>query len=159
MQVEPIRALLQGFAYRGRFQLVLDEVGREHDLGTAETVALLFLGVAPANITEISSAIGLRTNGASILVERLRARGLVERRRGGVDRRVAMVVLTEAGRSLHINIERSLRDPLNDALSPLSSEELGQLSSLVEKLVRAPQRRSASGRTTRRQRKLAALSS
>ena len=101
-------------------------------------MTLLLRSNGSANIQTIVRAVALHQNGVSILVERLRARGLVERRRDRADRRVANVKLSKAGRDVSGRLEQYLDQPLEALLSPLSAEERLQLVSLFERLARAP---------------------
>ena len=77
-------------------------------------------------------------NGVSILVERLRCRGLVERHRDGSDRRVANVTLSEAGRDVSARLDRYLDEPLEALLGALSAGERTQLLSLIDRLAGVP---------------------
>ena len=139
MSVSPaVRTLLASFAYRSRVETVLDRAKREFGLQATEIVVLLLLGTESANITEISRAVALRRNGVSILVERLRARGLVERHRDGSDRRVANVTLSEAGRDVSARLDRYLDEPLEALLGTLSDGERTQLLSLIDRLATSP---------------------
>ena len=74
----------------------------------------------------------------SILVERLRARGLVDRHRDGSDRRVANVTLSEAGRDVSMRLDRYLDEPLEALLGTLSDGERTQLLSLIDRLATSP---------------------
>ena len=132
-----VRVLLTSFAYHSRVEVVLDQAMLEFELQRTEIVTLLFLANESANITKISRAVALRRNGVSILVERLRARGLVERHRDGSDRRVANVTLSEAGRDMSARLERYLEGPLEALLVTLPAEERAQLFSLLGRLAQA----------------------
>ena len=134
-----VRALLASFAYRSRVETVLERAKQEFELQATEVAVLLLLGNQPANITELSRKVALRRNGVSILVERLHARGLVERHRDGSDRRVANVSLSEAGRDVSARLDRYLDEPLEALLGTLSAGERTQLLSLIDRLAGVPQ--------------------
>ena len=133
-----VHALLATFAFRGRLTTILDKAKQEFELEGTEIVTLLLLTNGSANIQTIVRAVALHQNGVSILVERLRARGLVERRRDRADRRVANVKLSKAGRDVSGRLQQYLDQPLETLLSPLSGEERLQLVTLFEQLARAP---------------------
>ena len=133
-----VHALLATFAFRGQLTAILDGAKQEFELQGTEIVTLLLLSNGSANIQTIVRAVALHQNGVSILVERLRARGLVERRRDRADRRVANVKLSKAGRDVSGRLEQYLDQPLETLLSPLSGEERLQLVTLFERLARAP---------------------
>jgi DNA-binding MarR family transcriptional regulator len=68
------------------------------------------------------------------IVDRLEARGLVERRPDPSDRRVKLAAATEEGR----RVARSLRDALNFAREPLaglSTEERLSLRDLLQRML------------------------
>jgi DNA-binding MarR family transcriptional regulator len=58
------------------------------------------------------------------IVDRMEERGLVERRRDVADRRIVLVVPTEAGRDVFREIDRRRRDGLLKMLGQLGDEEL-----------------------------------
>jgi predicted MarR family transcription regulator len=76
----------------------------------------------------------LTHSGAVRLVDRLAGAGLVERRRAGDGRAVA-VTLTPAGHRAAAEIRAAREHALADALSVLGSEERRVLSDLHEKLL------------------------
>lgn len=89
------------------------------------TLALLTHG--PARVCDLAEALGIRPPTASGIVDRLVAKGLVDRRPGATDRRSVSCVLTAAGRNeidrrFHISRKRvrSIVDNLSrDALAEI----------------------------------------
>jgi len=70
---------------------------------------------------------------ASRIVERLRVKGLVERRQSENDRRAVDVVITQQGLEL-VNSTEHMVDQLNDLFSVLSNDEAQTLNVLLDKV-------------------------
>lgn len=71
------------------------------------------------------------------LLDRLAAKGLIERRRATRDRRVVRVGITRAGRELLARIERPLAAWLDEQLVRLAPRQLERLSRLLERVRRS----------------------
>ena len=91
-----------------------------------------YLGGEP--IDALARVLRLTHSGAVRLVDRLADAGLVERRRGGDGRSVA-ITLTPAGRSAAAEIRAARERALADALSVLAADEREMLTALSEKLL------------------------
>jgi DNA-binding MarR family transcriptional regulator len=77
-----------------------DELRREHDLPLTSFDVLVQLDFAPGHqlrMSELADAVLLSRSGLTRLVERLEARGLLERRECPEDARGAFAVLTDRG--------------------------------------------------------------
>lgn len=98
----------------------------------ALTALEVYLGGEP--IDALARVLGLTHSGAVRLVDRLAGGGLVERRRGGDGRSVA-VTLTPAGHRAAADIRAAREHALTDALSPLGAGERRALTELNEKLL------------------------
>ncbi len=68
-------------------------------------------------VGSVAEALGAKIAGISRLIGRLRARGLVERRRGDDDGRLVHVSLTEAGADLRNRVIERRRAELRSAIS------------------------------------------
>ena len=68
------------------------------------------------------------------VVQRLTARGLVQRSRDPMDRRTAVLEPTEAGVALIARVVACARQAHDAALSPLSAEERVQVVALLRKI-------------------------
>jgi DNA-binding MarR family transcriptional regulator len=77
-------------------QLFDEAVGERLGLSTAERHCISALVEAPLPAGAIAEAVGLTPAAVTSLVDRLEARGFVERQRGEADRRQVLVALTEA---------------------------------------------------------------
>jgi MarR family transcriptional regulator, organic hydroperoxide resistance regulator len=85
---------------------------------------------------EIARAIGCDPSYVTALVDDLDERGLAQRESAPYDRRVKIVVLTDAGRALAAELDHVLSVP-PAAFSALSTSELRQLRDLLDKVVEA----------------------
>jgi DNA-binding MarR family transcriptional regulator len=83
---------------------------------------------------EVARRIGCDPSYATALVDDLDAKGLARRQSAADDRRVKIVVLTDAGRTLASEISRTLDVP-PEAFRTLTSAELGQLRDLLDKVL------------------------
>jgi len=91
-----------------------------------------YLGGEP--IDALARVLDLTHSGAVRLVDRLAAAGLVERRRGGDGRSVA-VTLTPAGRRAAAEVRAARERALVETLAVLSAEDRRALTALHEKLL------------------------
>jgi DNA-binding MarR family transcriptional regulator len=85
---------------------------------------------------EMARGIGVDPSYITALVDDLDARGLARREPAPYDRRVKIIVLTDAGRSVADDIDEVLLVP-PAAFSGLSHQELRQLRDLLDKVVQA----------------------
>ena len=81
----------------------------------------------------------LRTTGnVTLVVDNLERRGLVQRERGGVDRRYVKVALTPAGERLIREVFPQHADAVATQLAVLSADEHRHLTRLCRRLVASP---------------------
>jgi DNA-binding MarR family transcriptional regulator len=92
-------ALLLAFQLQGRLVGLLSAQGCAFELTATEALALVVVGREPTPVSHIARAVGIRPNGASVLVDRLKERRLVRRQRSRRDNRVVRVDVTDAGRA------------------------------------------------------------
>src|SRR5580692_4174406 len=83
---------------------------------------------------EMARGIGCDPSYITALVDDLDARGLAQREPSPDDRRVKIIVLTDAGRALATEIDEVLSVPPS-AFSALSHSELRQLRDLLDKIL------------------------
>lgn len=110
--------------HRRRFLIAAGEL----DLHPAQAGALLQLG-QPMPMHELAAELGCDNSNVTGLVDRLTARGLVNRMPSDDDRRVRQLVLTDAGRQLRGQLLARLRSPVAaiERLAPDSQRELLEL--------------------------------
>jgi DNA-binding MarR family transcriptional regulator len=129
-----VRILLLGFAYQGRRLSALKDLTDEFSLTPSELVALVLLWHAPRSVSEIASGTAMNPNGASVLVKRLSARGLIRKSRGRGDRRITQLTLTVAGKAVVESLLPELNQAMRSLLSPISESEVQQFETLQERL-------------------------
>lgn len=78
-------------------------------------------------MNRLAEALDISVAGVTGVVDRMEARGLVERRRDADDRRVILVHPAEGGRRLFAEIDQQRRQGLSKLLSGLSEAELSGL--------------------------------
>lgn len=101
----------------------------EFDLSFAQAMALRELD-EPIAMRDLADRLCCDASNVTGIVDRLEARGLVERRTASDDRRVKHLVLTEAGRELGREHRKGLLVDL-PLLEDLSTEERRQLAALL----------------------------
>jgi DNA-binding MarR family transcriptional regulator len=111
----------------------------EFDLSFAHAMALRELD-EPLPMRDLADRLCCDASNVTGIVDRLEARGLVERRTGAGDRRVKHIVLTEAGRRLREEHREGLTADL-PLLHDLTPEDRRQLAGLLRRSV-------GEGRTT-----------
>jgi DNA-binding MarR family transcriptional regulator len=83
--------------YQRSTQAFDDTVGRHLGLGQSDIRCLDWLADGPKTAGQLSRATGLRPAATTALIDRLVAKGLVERVRDDTDRRQVLVQMTELG--------------------------------------------------------------
>jgi DNA-binding MarR family transcriptional regulator len=106
---------------------------------------------------EMARAIGCDPSYITALVDDLDERGLACREPSPEDRRVKIIVLTDAGRELATEIDSVLSVP-PAAFSALTQSELRQLCDLLDKVLAATDREVAEPRATKETESVAATS-
>lgn len=105
----------------------------ELDLGVGKAELLIRLAQAPMTLREIAQAAEVDPPAASVAVDRLERRGLVQRGAHPDDNRRKLVHLTEAGRQAAAAAQRILTDP-PPALAALSPDDLAALTRIFATL-------------------------
>jgi len=106
----------------------------------------------------LAARVGIDRNSASVLVEDLAARGIIERRVSDADRRARVLQLTARGERLFHQVRKGNLAAQARALAPLVPEERELLLDLLTRLVAANgvHARPGAGRRKRRSRQSAA---
>lgn len=113
----------------------LSERSAEFDLSAPQAMALMKL-VEPKSMRALADEMACDASKVTGIVDRLEARGLVERQVVPEDRRVKRLVLTEAGRRLQRRHHERLFDQM-PLLHPLSERQRAQLARLLARIVEA----------------------
>lgn len=114
-----------------RYNEEYQEQASRHDLTVLQARALILVD-EPISMKDL--AIRLRSEPQSVtgIVDRLAARGLVERRDHAPDRRVKMISITDSGQA----IAKDFKDSLDFAAEPLSTLNEGERRALRDLLRR-----------------------
>lgn len=112
-------------AHRGLLR-AFEPIHRDADVTGVEFSALLRVHRSPRTqlrMSDLAAQVGLSTSGVTTLVERLLARGLMERTPDPCDRRALVVTLSDAGREL-LTAQLSALLPVVDQclVEPLGSD-------------------------------------
>ncbi|MGW3723609.1 MarR family winged helix-turn-helix transcriptional regulator [Streptomyces sp. NPDC000851] len=113
-----------------------EEAAGEHALTGAQAKLLSLLSLEPLPMRKLAHKLKCEPSNVTGIVDRLEARGLVERRPDPADRRVKLAVATDEGR----RVARSLRESLRFAREPLaglSEEERLTLRDLLRRMLGA----------------------
>lgn len=92
---------------------------------------------AAATPFELAKLLGIDTGLMTRMLDKLEARGLLERSRSVEDRRVVNLTLTKAGRAVAARIPEIAPVVLNARLRKFSSEEFDELRRLLHKFLEA----------------------
>ena len=119
---------------------VLAEQSRkaEHETGLTGSqlwVVKLLDGESPNKVTELARRMYLHPATMVGLLDRLEAKGLVQRTRSDKDRRVVHVSITEQGRVLVQNAPEVAKELLVKGLEPLSEKKVKVISDGLEQIV------------------------
>lgn len=128
MQLHQCVALLQ----RGRFQPARQGGG----MGPGQGRLLYLLNkMDGASQTDLVNILDSRSTSVSELIDKLERLELVDRRRGGNDRRKVNLFLTQKGKETVSGVETARKDLLSDVFSGFTGEEMEQFSLLLAKLL------------------------
>ncbi|HWG12114.1 MAG TPA: MarR family transcriptional regulator [Streptosporangiaceae bacterium] len=105
-------------------------------LGGGRGKILFQLRSGPATLSQLAAANGVDAPYATLIVDKLEAHGLVERRPHPDDKRRKLVTLTAAGHEAIATADTILLRP-PAAISTLSADDLGQLTGLLTRLLEA----------------------
>ena len=119
----------------------------ELNMSTPQLKALLLISEEEAiRMRELARKLGGSFSNATVLVDRLVERGLVERLMEPEDRRVVLVRTTKEGQALIEQLITSWRALHEPVLSLMDPEDLAALSRGLTALLEASKREEASGR-------------
>jgi DNA-binding MarR family transcriptional regulator len=124
-----MRALVEGQPTKQRLRDALD-LGR----GSGRVKSLMWLTEGPLSLSGLAEAIGVDAPYATLIVDSLEERGLVERQPDPRDRRRKLVTLTPAGRDAVAAVLRIQLQP-PPGFGSLSAAELGMLEELVGRIM------------------------
>jgi DNA-binding MarR family transcriptional regulator len=112
-----------------RYNTEFDNVAAHHALTRVQSRALLALE-EPLSMRELATRLRSEPSNVTGIVDRLEARGLIERRPDPADRRIKKIVTTEEGRTMNKDFKASL----DFAAHPLATLDQGQRRQLRDLL-------------------------
>ncbi|MEU1078144.1 MULTISPECIES: MarR family transcriptional regulator [unclassified Streptomyces] len=118
----------------GRYHEEYERAAAEHALTGAQARVLGLLALEPVPMRHIARKLKCEPSNVTGIIDRLEARGLVERRPDPADRRVKLAAPTEAG----LRTATALRDSLDFAREPLaqlSKDERTVLRDLLRRML------------------------
>ena len=101
--------------------------------GSGRVKALMWLTEGPLSLSELAEAVRVDAPYATLIVDNLEERGLVERRPDPADRRRKLVALTPEGKEAAQRVLRIKREP-PPGFASLSAAELDTLEELMRRL-------------------------
>ncbi|MFC9686734.1 MarR family winged helix-turn-helix transcriptional regulator [Streptomyces sp. NPDC056948] len=113
-----------------RFHEDYEEAAAEHSLTGAQARLLNLLCLEPLPMRRLAQRLKCEPSNVTGIVDRLEARGLVERQPDPADRRVKVAAATSEGR----RVARSLRESLRFAREPLAGLSEGERVALRDAL-------------------------
>ncbi|MEU8981137.1 MarR family transcriptional regulator [Streptomyces sp. NPDC048309] len=119
-----------------RYHEEYEDAAAEHALTGAQARLLSLLSLEPLPMRRLAQQLKCEPSNVTGIVDRLEARGLVERRPDPADRRVKLAAATSEG----LAVARGLRDSLNFAREPLaglSKDERLTLRDLLRRMLGA----------------------
>ena len=129
---------LRRVAFEGEHVERMAALGARLQLSPGVIKTLMRLGKQDGvSMGEMARGIGVDPSYITALVDDLDTRGLARREPAPYDRRVKIIVLTDAGRAVAADIDQVLSVP-PAAFKGLSQAELRQLRDLLDKVVEAP---------------------
>ncbi|QIM22335.1 MarR family transcriptional regulator [Phycicoccus sp. HDW14] len=120
--------------YQRSVQAYDDAVGRALDLGPADLRCLDWLVDGPKTAGALATATGLRPAATTALIDRLEARGLVERVRDESDRRRVLVRMTEEGSRETYAMYAPLVDEGTRLFDGVTDAQLRAMGGLLERM-------------------------
>ncbi len=118
--------------YQRSVQAYDDAVGRALGLGPADLRCLDWLVDGPKTAGALATATGLRPAATTALIDRLEAKGLVERVRDDADRRRVLVQMTELGMRSTYAMYAPLVDEGQGLFAKHTAAELAAMLDLLE---------------------------
>ena len=109
-------------------------------LGQSQAMVLLVLARhGPQRISDLGHVLVRSLQATGSLVDRLEQRGLVQRQHGhATDRRIVLVALTDAGRSLANEVRAPVWSTIAEAFASLSAPDLADVTETLRRVRPGP---------------------
>ena len=103
--------------------------------GPQSIVLRLLLNKGPMSSADLSRLMYVTPSNMTGIIDRLERKGLIERKRKERDRRVSMIILTEAGRAMSANIPDPIEKKFINQLSDLENEHVQLLAMAMNQIL------------------------
>ncbi|MDF3297364.1 MarR family winged helix-turn-helix transcriptional regulator [Streptomyces tropicalis] len=117
-----------------RFHEDYEEAAGQHALTGAQARLLNLLSLESLPMRKLAQRLKCEPSNVTGIVDRLEARGLVERRPDPADRRVKLAAATEEGQRMALDLREGLRFA-HEPLAGLSEEERRSLRDLLRRML------------------------
>jgi DNA-binding MarR family transcriptional regulator len=109
-------------------------MAQEFELAPQQMIALRMLGAGPRKMSELADALICDNSNVTGIVDRLEKRGLVRREAAVGDRRVRLLVLTDEGERMRVEITKRMAEP-PPQIAALSEADQRALRDILERAV------------------------
>jgi DNA-binding MarR family transcriptional regulator len=109
-------------------------IAQEFDLAPQQMITLRMLGSGPRKMSELANALFCDNSNVTGIIDRLEERGLVRREAATGDRRVKLIVLTEEGEQMRVEITKRMSEP-PPAIAALPVNEQTVLRDILKKAI------------------------
>jgi DNA-binding MarR family transcriptional regulator len=107
-------------------------IAQEFELAPQQMIAMRILGGGPRKMSELAQALFCDNSNVTGIVDRLEERGLVRREAAEGDRRVKLLVLTDEGERLKVEITKRMAEP-PPAIASLSEKDQKALRDILQR--------------------------
>jgi DNA-binding MarR family transcriptional regulator len=107
-------------------------MAQEFELAPQQMIALRMLGAGPRKMSDLANALFCDNSNVTGIVDRLEKRELVRREAAEGDRRVKLLVLTDEGERMRVEITKRMAEP-PPAIASLSEKDQRALRDILER--------------------------
>ncbi|HEX3563716.1 MAG TPA: MarR family transcriptional regulator [Solirubrobacterales bacterium] len=109
-------------------------LAQEFELAPQQMIALRMLGAGPRKMSDLADALFCDSSNVTGIVDRLEERGLVRRKSSKKDRRVKLLILTEEGERVRLEITKRMAQP-PPPIASLSEKDQRALRDILKRAV------------------------
>jgi DNA-binding MarR family transcriptional regulator len=109
-------------------------MAQEFELAPQQMIALRMLGAGPRKMSDLAHALFCDNSNVTGIVDRLEERGLVRREAAERDRRVKLLVLTDEGERVRVEITKRMAEP-PAPIAALSEKDQRALRDILKRAV------------------------
>jgi DNA-binding MarR family transcriptional regulator len=107
-------------------------MAQEFELAPKQMIALRMLGAGPRKMSDLAHALFCDNSNVTGIVDRLEERGLVRREAAEGDRRVKLLVLTDEGERMRVEITKRMAEP-PAPIASLSEKDQSTLRDILQR--------------------------